>query len=247
MRAMTAALSLTLLLLITPMLHAQGGDVTMPEPGDVLIDEDFENGMDNWWVEGNQNVCIEDGRLLVESDPAEDSDDPIVSTIWCRTPIEGNTKLEFDAHVISSSTNVNNINFFFYYSDPEGTPLYETREDRADGGYRKYHELNGNIITFLNETRGAYGDIPEGEGRARIRTRHCPGFILLGETFSYHCEAGVTYHVEIYKRDDFIEFWVDGQYLLGVRDPNPWNEGLIGLRTFRTVLWWDNIKVTAIK
>lgn len=219
----------------------------MPQPGDVLIDENFEDGMDNWWVEGGQEVSVEDGRLLVKADPPEDSEDPFVATIWCRTPIAGNTKIEFDAHVISSSTNVNNINFFFYYTHPDGKSLYDTRDDRPEAGYRKYHELNGNIVTFLNETRGGAGDIPEGESRARIRIRHCPDFVLLGETFNYHCEAGNTYHVEIVKRNDFIEFWVDGRYLIGVRDPNPWNEGLIGLRTFRTVLWWDNIKVTAIK
>ena len=26
-------------------------------PGDVLIDEDFEDRMDNWWVEGGQGLC----------------------------------------------------------------------------------------------------------------------------------------------------------------------------------------------
>ena len=242
-----AALTVAALLTLSTMIHAQEEETPMPEPGDVLIDEDFEDGMDNWWVEGNQNVYVEDGRLMVEADPPEDSDDPIVSTIWCHTPIRGNVRIEFDAHVISSSTDVNNVNFFFFFSDPDGTPLYETRDDRADGAYPKYHVLNGNIITFLNETRGAYGDIPEDESRARIRVRNCPGFTLLGETFNYHCEAGNTYRVEIVKRDDFIEFWVDGRYLIGVRDHNPWNEGLIGLRTFRTVLWWDNIRVTAIE
>ena len=234
-------------LLAAPMLCAQEGDAPMPEPGDVLVDEDFEDGMDNWWVEGGEEVCVEDGHLMVKADPPEGSDAPYVATVWCRTPIKGNTKIEFDAHVVSSSTDVNNVNFFFYYSDPSGQPLYETRDDRPEADYGKYHELNGNIITFLNDTRDEADDIPEAQSRARIRIRHCPDFVLLGETFNYHCRAGNTYHVEITKRNDFIEFRVDGRYLLGVRDPNPWDEGLIGLRTFRTVLWWDNIRATAIK
>ncbi len=214
---------------------------------DTLLFEDFEDGMEGWWVEGGERVWVEDGRLHVKADPPEGSEEPYVATVWCEQPIEGNVRIEFDAHVVSSSTDVNNVNFFMFYSDPEGTPLYDTREDRADAAYGDYHVLNGNIITFLNDTREGAGDIPEGEQRARIRIRHCPGFELLGETYNYHCQAGNTYHVQIVKRNDFIQFWVDGRYLIGVREPEPWSEGLIGLRTFRTYLWWDNIQVTAIK
>ena len=236
---MTAFVVLALLI-TAPLLFAQEGETVAK----VFIDEDFSDGMDNWWVEGNQRVWIEDGRLHVDADPPEGSEDPFVATIWHHTPIEGDVQIEFDAHVISSSTNVNNINFFFYYTDPEGTPLYDTREDRADGGYRKYHELNGNIITFLNDHRTRDDD--ETEDLARIRIRHCPGFVLLGETFNYHCRAGVTYRVKIIRRGNFIEFHVDDNYLLGVHTPERWEEGLIGLRTFRTYLWWDNIRVTAL-
>lgn len=240
----TVSFTFVALLIAAAMLCAQGG---APMPGDVLIDEDFEQGMDNWWVEGGERVWVEDGRLHVKADPPEDSEDPYVATVWCHTPIEGNVKIEFDAHVVSSSTDVNNINFFMFYSDPEGTPLYETRDDRPDAGYRKYHSLNGNIITFLNDTRDASQSVPLDMRLSRIRIRHCPDFELLGETFHYHCRAGETYHVEIVKQGDFIRFHVDGHYLIGVRDPEPWTEGLIGLRTFRTYLWWDNIRVTAIK
>lgn len=232
------------LLLAAPMLHAQEGDAPMPD--EVLINETFDAGMDNWWVEGSQDVFVDDGRLMVRADPPRGSEKPFVATIWCKTPIRGNTRIEFDAHVISSSTDANNINFFFYMADLAGAPLYDTREDRADAAYAKYHVMNGNIMTFLKEPSAA-GDVDEELPPARIRIRHCPGFELLGETFNYHCEAGRTYHLEIVKRDDFIQFWADGRYLLGVRDPEAWDEGLIGLRTFRTILWWDNIKVTAIK
>lgn len=216
----------------------------MAEQEEIVLSEDFEDGMDRWWVEGGERVWVEDGRLHVKADPPEGSDAPHVATVWCREPIEGDVRIEFDAHVVSSSTDVNNVNFFMFYSDPDGTPLYDTREDRADADYGKYHELNGNIITFLNDTRDE--SVPLDMRLGRVRIRHCPGFTLLGETYHYHCRAGETYHVEIVRRGDFIEFHVDGHYLIGVRDPEPWQQGLIGLRTFRTYLWWDNIKVTKL-
>ncbi len=211
-----------------------------------LLFEDFEHGMDNWWVEGGERVWVEDGRLHVKADAPADSGGAYVATVWCRTPIEGNVRIEFDAHVVSSSTGVNNINFFMFFSDPAGTPLYDSRADRADAAYASYHVLNGNIITFLNAP--AAEAMPEGEAPpARIRIRHCPGFELLAETYNYRCRQGETYHVEIERRDDFIRFSVDERYLLGVRDPDPWPSGLIGLRTFRTYLWWDNIRVTRLQ
>ena len=244
MRPLICSALLALIAAATPLLAQEAQPMTADE--NCLLLEDFENGMDNWWAEGGERVWVEDGRLHIRADAPADTDGSYVATVWCRTPIEGNVRIEFDAHVVSSSTDVNNINFFMFFSDPSGTPLYDTRDDRADAGYAKYHVLNGNIITFLNEPAAAEAT-PEGEvPPARIRIRHCPGFELLAETYNYRCQQGETYHVEIEREGDFIRFSVDGQYLLGVRDPDPWPSGLIGLRTFRTYLWWDNIRVTAL-
>ncbi|MFP3903972.1 MAG: DUF1961 family protein [Armatimonadota bacterium] len=237
----TALLLILLVLLVTSTAWAQNDQAA----GEMLIAEDFEEGMDNWWVEGSDRVWVEDGRLHVQADPPADSDEPHVATVWCKTPIEGNVRIEFDARVIRSRPNVPHINVFMFCSDPDGTPLYETRATRADGAFVKYHQLNGNIITYYHR----HDDDTRPPRHAQIGTlciRRCPGFSLLGETRNYHVRPGQTYHVEIVRRDDFIEFHVDGNYLLGVRAPAPWDEGLIALRTFRTYLWWDNITVTAI-
>ena len=223
------------------------GDETVAAEDSVVLFEDFSEGMDNWWVEGGERVWVEDGHLRVAADPAEGVEAPGVATVWCRQEIGGDVKIEFDAHVISSSIAANNINFFMFYSDPDGTPLYDTREDRADAGYGKYHVLNGNIITFLNDRHGeASGADDADDSKARVRIRHCPGFELLAEAFGYHCRQGVTYHVEIVRRGTQILFSVDGKLTLGIEDPDTPERGLIGLRTFRTDLWWDNIKVTAL-
>ena len=140
----------------------------------------------------------------------------------------------------------NNINFFLLYSDPEGTPLYETRESRADAGYKLYHVLNGNIFTYLNDTREESKQLPPEQRKARIRIRHCPGFELLAESYDYHCRQGVTYHIELVKQGTKLSLSVDGNLLLETEASEPHTSGLIGLRTFRTYLWWDNIKVTQL-
>ena len=207
-----------------------------------VIDEDFSAGMGNWWVEGGERVSVEDGRLLVQADNP-DVPGGSVCTVWCRTPHPADFELEFDVGVVRSSLDANNVNLFLGYSDPSGTPLHETRGTRATAAYKLYHELNGHILTFLNDFRGEGGKHADGSTKARIRIRRCPGFELLAETYAGRCRAGETYHVKVTKRGGTIVFYVDGREMLRAKDPTPPGAGLLGLRTYRTVLWWDNIRL----
>ena len=190
-------------------------------------------------------MWVQDGRLHVKADPPEPGDG-YVCTVWCKTPVHGDVRVEFDAHVVHSHIDANNVNFFLLYSDPAGKPLYGTRGDRPSAGYKLYHGLNGYIFTFLNDLKRQGGTHPDGSTKARLRARRCPGFNLLSECFDYHCQRGRTYHVTIEKAGGHLAFSVDGQVTLSAADPEPLSEGLIGLRTFRTHLWWDNIRITQL-
>ena len=203
----------------------------------LLFDESFSAGMSNWWVEGGEKTWVEDGRLHLRADAANAG----VATVWSRTMHPGDFEVELDAHVVSSSIEANNINLFFSYSDASGAPLESTRESRATAEYGLYHKLNGYIITFLNDPKGAPKQDPL---PARIRIRRNPGFKLLAEGWAYHCQAGRTYRLRVTKRGGEIRFAVDGKELLNAVDPEPLAGGSFGLRTFRTYLWWDNIRMT---
>ena len=209
---------------------------------DVVIDEDFSKGMDNWWVEGGKKVWVEDRKLYMEAD-SPDIPGGHVCTAWCKTPISGDVVIQYDAHVLSSSIDANNINFFFHYSDPSGTSLFETRADRSTGDYKRYHSLNGYIVTFLNDFRNESGTYPDGTTKARVRIRRCPGFELLNECYRGKCQKGTSYHLTIAKQSNEISFRVNGEVFLTTFDPNPLSDGIIGLRSFRTCLWWANICV----
>ncbi len=216
----------------------------------VLFFEDFSEGMDNWWAEGGLRVWVEDQRLHVDAEPGGERRERrpgLCATVWCKQQFVGDVKIECDAHVLRSDCDVNNINFFVHFSDPSDTPLYDTRADRPEAAYGKYHVLNGNIITFLSDTREAAMKLPPEERLARVRIRHCPGFELLNETYTSNCRKNRTYHIEILKQGGKLSFSVDGELLLTAEDPEPHAAGLFGLRTFRTHLWWDNIKVSALE
>jgi len=231
----------SVLISATVTIAADRRETAMNE-GKVLFRDDFSKGMDNWWVEGGEKVWIQDGRLHVKAE-----DRPLVCTVWCKQELPADLQVEFDAHVVSSPIEANNINFFMCYSDPSGKPLYETREARSTAGYRLYHQLNGHIFTFLNDFKKESTPYPDGTTKGRFRMRRCPGFQLMTETYDYHCKRGVTYRVAIRKRGGDITYAIDGKVYLQGKDEQPLGRGLIGLRTFRTHLWWDNVKVIDLK
>ena len=46
--------------------------MTQAKP-DILLYEDFSEGMENWWAEGGVRTWVEDGRLHVDADPEAES------------------------------------------------------------------------------------------------------------------------------------------------------------------------------
>ena len=121
--------------------------------------------------------------------------------------------------------------------------MYDTRQQRGSGKYTLYHQLNGYIFTFLNDVESKGGGYSDGSSKARFRLRRCPGFQLIKENYGYHCRKGVTYHITITKRGNRLTHEVDGKVYLIAYDCKPLPGGLIGLRTYSTFLWWDNIEI----
>lgn len=243
-----ASLSLPFLVLAACAQAAPPDEAPALKLGKVLYEEDFSKGMDDWWVEGGQKVWVQDGALHMQANPPKRGEPGFVCTAWCKRQFPGDVVVEYDATVLDSAIEANNINFFLCYSHPEeGKTLLSTREDRADANYRKYHDLNGYIFTFLKSFPRDKHAHPDGTRMGRYRMRRCPGFQLLTETYADYCERGVTYHCKIVKKGGYVAFYVDGKKYLEETDPAPLEGGQIGLRTFMTYLTWDNIRVTELQ
>ena len=218
--------------------------------GDLLYSEHFGKYKDGsgvaggWWVEGGERVWIDGGRLRVKANPAKQEGSDHVCTVWNKQAFSGDLEVSFRTCVLDSTNKANNINFFLCFSEAEGGDLYESRGLRKDGASSHYHGLNGYIFTFLNDRHGESTEDGARCKPARFRIRRCPGFHLLTEVYDYHCRKGVIYDVRIIKRGGEISFAVDGKVYLETADPDPWEGGWIGLRTFQTDLWWDEIRIS---
>jgi hypothetical protein len=227
------------LLLLPGLTLLAGGQEEKTNMERLIYSNDFAN-MDDFWVEGGEKAWVEDGRLHQKADPPEKGPG-YVGTVWCRKPLPDNVEIHVKACVVSSVPGVNNINFFLHYRHPKG--LFETREERTSGDYKLYHGLDGYIFTFLRDAKAEGGLNEDGTHKARARMRRCPGFKLIDETFAGQCEAGRIFEIVIRKVGGDLSYWVKGKKILEAKDPNPLSGGLFGFRTFRTHLWWSDLRV----
>lgn len=203
----------------------------------IVVDEkyNYPDGSlpENWWSEGCEAV-IKDGHLFVDADDKSYG----MASVWLDRRIAGDFIIEYDASIVASKGDKNNINCFLLYSTPDNTLLRDTRNERKDGLYSHYHELNGFIFTFLPND----GNVNE----ARFRFRKNPGFELVQERVGYRCISGEIYHIKIKKKGNRFRYWVDGKKFI---DKNfdeldaDYNQGLFGFRTWSTAIWWDNLLI----
>ena len=205
---------------------------------------------DNYWAEGGEAAWVADNRLYQKANPVDPGERAInggVSTIWCRTPFPADVEIRVKACVVSSAVGANNINLFLSYAARESETLEGTRDQRTNGDYPHYHELDGYIFTFLRDwqyTGELGGENPDKP--ARYRMRRCPGFKLLTEKHEGLCEQGTVYDLKIRKQGGQLSISVDGQLILEATDPTPLEGGHFGFRTFRTELWWSDLEVWAL-
>lgn len=188
------------------------------------------------WSEGD-TAGIQNGRLYVNADTGQFRR----STVWLNREFSGDLRVEYDSCVLASTDMANNMNFFFLYSDTSGKPLYDSRNNRLDGNYPKYHNFNGYI--FTNVANGS-------ETPARFRFRDCPGFNLVSESFQYENKQRTIYHMAVEKRGKHFKYSINDTVFLDAVDDkfNPVHDkGLMGFRTWHTELWWDNLIVTRLK
>lgn len=203
-----------------------------------------------WWLEGGRGITLSTmngGCLTVAVDANANTDESgRTATFWMGNKLPAEFVLTCEATVLESVNLANNVNFFLHYKESEGDlPLIASRDSRSEAVYRDYHQLDGYIITWVNDWTYAHGTREEGM-KGRLRIRRCPGFELLAERLIPQAsEIGRAYAVEITCSKRGIVVDIDGKWTLEARDDSLKDivPGLLGLRTFSSRVEWSNLQV----
>ena len=191
-----------------------------------LTHETFDNdeSLLRWFIEGDSNVKVDGGRLWVRNPNPKK---PNVATIWYCRDLPANLIVRFRAQaVLPIENNAANLNIFLHARELNGSPVCFGRL----GQYKEYHEFLNYIVTFVGGCRPGWS-----------RLRRNPGFNLLHEA-DIRSEVGQEYSIALAVWKGYLRYYIDGQLVHDVRDPQPLAGGRFAIRTWSTNAWWDDIE-----
>jgi Domain of unknown function (DUF6250) len=177
-----------------------------------------------WLVEGGAELSVRDGRLSVVT---------LQATLWLRQPLPTDVAIELKAGVDApAENNAANLNLIVHARERDGTPYRFGRSAQ----YEQYHVIPNYIATLTGGFR---------EGWSRLRRN--PGFTILSEEVSTRSEVGRSYRIRLLVAGGRIRYWLDGKLIHDAVDPQPLPGGHLALRTWRSRVWWSDIRVAALK
>ena len=196
-----------------------------------LAHESFDDGdwTERWFVEGDSKVNADDGKLWIRN-PRGDKGN--AATVWFRTDLPDDAIVRFTAMAAPPvERNAANINLFLHGRELDGSPVRFGR----NGVYQEYHGFPNYIVTLT----GGYKD-----GWSRLRRD--PGFHLLHEAADVRSDVGVMYDIVVSILGGRLRYYINGQKVHDVRDPDPLPGGKFGIRTWSTDGWWSDVRFGAI-
>ena len=118
------------------------------------------------------------------------------------------------------------MNLFLHARELDGTPVRFGRQ----GSYKLYHEIPNYIVTLTGGCQPGWS-----------RVRRDPGFHLLHEA-DVRSDVGQEYALVLTFQQGRLRYYMNGQRLHDVTDPNPLSPGRFALRTWSTNGWWDDVE-----
>lgn len=185
-----------------------------------------------WTLEGPADVTVAQNELHVATKPAADGTNP-GATLWWRDELPADVLIEFMAGAeLSAEDNAANLNLILQAREADGSPYRPGRS----GKYDEYHSFPNYILTLTGGFQ---------EGWARVRRN--PGLGLLAENRGIRSEPGKNYHVRVALTGGRIRCWLNGRLIHDVRDANPLPGGRLALRTWRSRVWWSDVRIYALR
>jgi hypothetical protein len=190
-----------------------------------LAHERFDDWPYRWFAEGNSEAKVIDGKLWIRNLDPERAN---VATIWFRPELPADVIVRFRTKAVPpAEQNAANLNLFLHARELDGTSLRFGRS----GQYSEYHGIPNYIVTFVGGYRPGWS-----------RARRDPGFNLLDEA-DVRSEIGREYAIAVTVQEGRLRYYLDGQKVHDVQDPEPLPGGKFGIRTWSTNGWWDDVEI----
>lgn len=240
-----SALRKTVALLLANSLKYLRGDDNMPELEGILegktleliYEDDFSADKGNLVLEGYGSYEVKDGALYF-SDPVQQISG---STVWIDKEFSGDLYVSYNCKAINID-GAKNLNLFFLAKTLNNQDVLS---EEHSGSYPDYHKtVNSYILTFTGDYSSADGSKME-SGWSRFRKD--PGFVMLNDVQSAKSELDKEYFFEIFKVGTKIQVKINGELIHDIEDPDVYEGGKIGFRTWQSDTMFDNFKVYQIK
>ena len=160
-------------------------------------------------------------------------------TLWHKEKMKGNVVIEYDACVMDegkAGDRLSDLNCFWMATDPEADSVFD-RLDQRNGVFKNQAQLSLYYV--------GYGGNHNSTTRFR-RYDGNPGPAILGEyTDAEHLlTPNKWYHIKLVSSGNIVQYWIDGQKLFELDDPQPHKEGWFGFRTTLSRTAIKNFKYT---
>lgn len=231
----------TLLLQVATLSLLASGCVDLPasvgatsaQLGQVVSEDDFDSGLDQWIVELEQGGSVTAERGTLEIDV------PAGATLWFKQELSSPVAITFEATAVDAggpNDRVSDINTFWMARNRDGTAPFAQQRTGAFAEYNDlltyYVGLGGNWNTTTRFRRYI--------GNSELRP-------LLPEhdltTPNALLKANRKQTIVLVANKNRIEYWRDGVRLLNYDDPAPYTRGWFALRTTRSHLRIERLEI----
>jgi hypothetical protein len=205
----------------------------MPRLGSLQWQDDFDNGLDNWVIE------IERPGVVTTSKGALEVDVPAGATLWFKRELFAPVTITFEATAIAAdgpNDRVSDINTFWMAHNRDGSAPFTRQRHGAFEEYNNlltyYVGLGGNWNT-TTRFRRYIGD-PESRPLLPEHDLSSPDALLI---------ANQKQTIMLIADGRRIEYWREGIRLLQYDDPAPYKRGWFAIRTTRSHLRIERLRI----
>jgi hypothetical protein len=205
--------------------------------GALIGGDDFNMGLGEWVIELEQggSITAERGRLEI--------DVPAGATLWFKQELNSPVAITFDATAVDAggpNDRVSDINTFWMARNRDGTAPFTQQRSGAFADYNDLHTyyvgLGGNWNTTTRFRRYI--------GHAELRP-------MLPEHDLSAADALITANQEqsivLVANENRIEYWRNGVRLLHYDDPAPYTGGWFAIRTTRSHLRIERLRIHGLE